>query len=126
MGVTVYFLRKQVHEGLIGDPHQALRLTSYSFQRAVSHILALGVIPTLLVGGGGYNPPAAAKHFALLTALVLGTTLDEDIPVEAEYWEELEKHGGIHIGKDEEVNADGESQVEKLCAPLKARILSMP
>jgi hypothetical protein len=104
---------------LEGDPHRALRLSTFAFTRVVSYILGLARVPTLLVGGGGYNPPAAAKHFALLTALVVGKTLEEDIPVEAEYWEELERHGGIHVGRDEDLNLEGELQVEEMCAALK-------
>jgi acetoin utilization deacetylase AcuC-like enzyme len=115
-------LSYDVDEGLIGDPHQGLQLTTYSFQRVVEFILSLGKVPTLVLGGGGYNPPCTAKHFALLTGLVLGRTLDEDIPVEAEYWEELERDGGIHVGKDEELKADGEHQVDRLCAALKQKI----
>lgn len=73
----------------------------------------------LLLGGGGYHPPSTAKHFALLTGLVLGQELDEEIPLEAEYWEELEKDGGIHVGRDSELRKEGEEEVERLCVTLK-------
>jgi histone deacetylase 8 len=87
----------------------------------VKHILELAV-PTLLLGGGGYHPPSAAKHFALLTSCVLGKTLDEQIPVDAEYWEELERDGTIHIGRDAGLTADGEEQVSALCTALEAKL----
>jgi len=94
-------------------------LTTYAFQRAVRHILGMGDLPILLLGGGGYHPPSAAKHFTLLTALVLGQELDADIPVEAEYWEELERDGGIHVGRDSELTVDGEKQAEIMCKALQ-------
>ena len=97
-------------------------MTSYSFQRALEHILSVAEVPTLLLGGGGYHPPSTAKHFALLTALVLGKTLDEEIPVEAEYWEELERDGGIHIGRDASLSTEGEQQVDTLCVALKEKL----
>ena len=77
----------------------------------------------LLLGGGGYHPASTAKHFTLLTALVLGKELDEDIPLEAEYWEELERDGGIHVGRDiKELNPDDECQVESLYTALKGKL----
>jgi acetoin utilization deacetylase AcuC-like enzyme len=101
----------------VTDPHRALQLTTYSFQRVINRILELKV-PKLLLGGGGYHPESTAKHFTLLTALVLGKTLDEDIPIEAEYWEELEKDGGIHVGRDSVLTEDGKAEVERLCIVL--------
>lgn len=76
----------------------------------------------MLLGGGGYHPESTAKHFTLLTALVLGKTLDEDIPVEAEYWEELEKDGGIHVGRDSELTDDGKLEVKRLCSALRQKL----
>jgi acetoin utilization deacetylase AcuC-like enzyme len=99
---------------LEADPHRALQLTTYSFQRVLQHILFLADRkPILLLGGGGYNPVSAAKHFALLTASVLGMTLDEQIPVEAEFWKELEREGGIHVGRDNELDDEGTKVVDK-------------
>jgi len=107
----------------VGDPHQALQLTTYSFRRVIHHILSLaGSKPVLLLGGGGYNPVSAAKHFALLTACVLGKTLGEEIPVEAEYWEELERAGGIHVGRDLPLTDEGKKQMEKYCAQFRDRL----
>ena len=106
--------------GLLTDPHKGLQLTTFHFRRAVDFILNLskgkGI---LLLGGGGYHPPTTAKHFALLTGLVLGQELVEEIPLEAEYWEELEKDGGINVGRDSELRKDGEEEVERLCAVVR-------
>ena len=107
-------------EGLVTDPHRALQLTTYSFQRVMSFIMTLkGEKPALLLGGGGYHPPSTAKHFTLLTALVLGQKLSEDIPLDAEYWEELERDGGIHVGREGHgLDTRGEEEVERLCIAL--------
>jgi acetoin utilization deacetylase AcuC-like enzyme len=104
----------------VTDPHRALQLTTYSFQRVVRHILGLaGGIPMLLLGGGGYNPVSTAKHFTLLTACILDQTLDEEIPVEAEYWEELERDGGIHVGWDTPLTEEGKKMGEKYCTTFQ-------
>jgi len=115
-------LPRNSNAGLTGDPHRGMQLTTYSFQRAVKSILELGRVPTLMLGGGGYHSPSAAKNFALLTGLVLGQELDEDIPVEAQYWEELEKDGGIHVGRDTRMPPSGHCEVEFLCESLRERL----
>ena len=55
--------------------------------------------------------------------MILGKNLDEDIPLEAQYWEELERDGdgGIHVGRDSQLTAEGEFQVERYYAALKQR-----
>ena len=50
-----------INVGLLTDPHRALQLTTFSFQRVVSFILA-SKKPVLLLGGGGYHPPSTAIH----------------------------------------------------------------
>ena len=82
-----------------------------------------GERPALLLGGGGYHAPSTAKHFTLLTALALGQTLSEDIPLEAEYWEELERDGGIHVGRDiSELDSKGKDEVDRLCLALSQKL----
>ena len=108
--------------GLLTDPHRGMSLTTHAFTRAASYILELCKVPTLILGGGGYHPPSTAKHFALLTATILGKELDEDIPVDAEYWEELEHDGGIHVGRDTQMPPDGEEEIERLCEALRQNI----
>jgi hypothetical protein len=76
----------------------------------------------MLLGGGGYHPPSTAKHFALLTACVLGKTLDDEIPIEAEYWEELERDGDIHVGRDIDITREGKDQVDALCTALQKKL----
>jgi histone deacetylase 8 len=118
------FRLNEADEGLVTDPHRALQLTTCSFQRVMSFILTLrGERPMLLLGGGGYHAPSTAKHFTLLTALVLGQTLSDDIPLEAEYWEELERDGGIHVGRDtHELDSKGKEEADRLCTALSQRL----
>ena len=100
-----------------------MNLTTHSFLRVISHIQSLGDVPTIFAGGGGYHLPSTAKHFTLLTALILGQTLDQEIPVEAQYWEELERDGdgGLHVGKDTQLTVEGGFQVERYYAALKQK-----
>jgi histone deacetylase 8 len=108
--------------GLLTDPHRGMQLTTYSFQRVVEFILNLGRVPTLVLGGGGYHPPSTAKHFALLTGIILDKELDDEIPLDAQYWEELEKDGGIHVGRDTKMPSDGTDEIERLCVALQRKL----
>jgi hypothetical protein len=107
--------------GLLTDPHRGMQSTTFAFVRVVRGILGR-VGPVLLVGGGGYHGPSAAKHFALVTGCVLGREVDDEIPVEAEYWEELERDGGIHVGRDVSLTTEGEKQVDSLCTALQQKL----
>ena len=61
----------------------------------ISEILgwsAVPAIPVLLLGGGGYNTPNAARGWAYLTSIALGRPLELDIetvPEDCEMWEKL-------------------------------------
>jgi acetoin utilization deacetylase AcuC-like enzyme len=92
-----------------------MKLTTHAFLRTVQYILHETNVPTVLLGGGGYHPPSSAKHFTVLTAGVLGREIAAEIPLEAEYWEELERDGGLHVGKEScEMGLKEEEEVAEL------------
>ncbi|XP_064627403.1 histone deacetylase 8-like [Lineus longissimus] len=66
-------------DGLHGDPHESFNLSHLSLGECVKTILDWN-LPTLLLGGGGYNLPNTAKCWTYLTGIVQKKTLDTDIP----------------------------------------------
>ncbi|CAB3987103.1 histone deacetylase 8-like [Paramuricea clavata] len=66
-------------DGLAGDPMNSFNLTQYGLGASVHYISSLEK-PLLLLGGGGYNFPNAARCWTYITAMVLGKKLPEDIP----------------------------------------------
>ncbi|XP_026314256.1 histone deacetylase 8-like isoform X2 [Hyposmocoma kahamanoa] len=66
-------------DALAHDPNGGTCLTIKGYTLCVQSVLDKR-IPTILLGGGGYNHPNAARLWTSLTALTIGKTLDEDIP----------------------------------------------
>jgi hypothetical protein len=62
------FFTKTLCQGSIADPYKEWNLTPVGFNRCVNLLLEQH-LPTLLLGGGGYNHTHAAKHWAQLTSL---------------------------------------------------------
>jgi histone deacetylase 8 len=82
-------------DGLAGDPCKEFNLSLGGYGDVISEILgwsAVPAIPVLLLGGGGYNTPNAARGWAYLTSIALGRPLELDIetvPEDCEMWEKL-------------------------------------
>lgn len=66
-------------DALAGDPMNCFNLTHQGLGECVNHLTTLH-LPLLLLGGGGYNFPNAARCWTYLTAMVLGKSLPNDIP----------------------------------------------
>ncbi|KAJ3269597.1 Histone deacetylase 8 [Terramyces sp. JEL0728] len=66
-------------DGLAKDPLGGWNLTGKSYCRCVETILGLNK-PTVILGGGGYNPINVAKCWTSVTAKCLGVDLPTDIP----------------------------------------------
>uniref|UniRef100_A0A6P8I495 Histone deacetylase n=1 Tax=Actinia tenebrosa TaxID=6105 RepID=A0A6P8I495_ACTTE len=64
---------------LAGDPMASFNLTQFGVGRCVKNLLSWG-IPTLLLGGGGYDMTNTARCWTYLTSVVLGRLLPNDIP----------------------------------------------
>ncbi|KAJ2161322.1 Histone deacetylase 8 [Coemansia sp. RSA 552] len=58
-------------DGLAGDPHKVFNLTADGLVRAVELVLGWG-LPTLLLGGGGYNSANCARCWTRITAAACG------------------------------------------------------
>ncbi|XP_059148896.1 histone deacetylase 8-like [Physella acuta] len=66
-------------DGLAEDPMASFNLTHTGMARCVSYMLSWR-LPTVLLGGGGYNFPATAKCWTVLTSVAVGKKLPVDIP----------------------------------------------
>ncbi|KAJ2942817.1 hypothetical protein O0L34_g15005 [Tuta absoluta] len=71
-------------DALAHDPHGGAGLTIQGYCSCIQRVLDKRK-PTILLGGGGYKHPNAARLWTSLTALVTGVELDENIP-EHENW----------------------------------------
>lgn len=67
-------------DALAGDPRGGTNLAAADLAACVRHVLDWQV-PTILLGGGGYQLPNTARYWAYLTAVVCGreNELDDDI-----------------------------------------------
>jgi acetoin utilization protein AcuC len=66
-------------DSLAGDPLSGMELSNVSLWRAVDELLALGV-PTVVLGGGGYNPWTLTRYWAGLWATIAGETIPAELP----------------------------------------------
>lgn len=64
---------------LSGDPIGTFSLTPHGLGDIVRYVLHLGM-PTLLLGGGGYNFPNTARFWTICTALAIDENLTNEIP----------------------------------------------
>ena len=69
-------------DGLSNDPFEEFLLSSFAFTGFFDRLLKSfdQNIPILILGGGGYNPPEAAKCWLLILAKILDIQLDRSIP----------------------------------------------
>ena len=69
-------------DSLNGDPLSGMNLSNVSLWRTVEALLALGV-PTVVLGGGGYNPWTLTRYWAGLWATMKGEALPAELPPDA-------------------------------------------
>jgi len=62
-----------------GDPVGKGNLTEKGLGQCVARVMELK-LPTLFLGGGGYNQRNSAKCWAYLTSLITGVSISSDIP----------------------------------------------
>ncbi|CAH0561320.1 unnamed protein product [Brassicogethes aeneus] len=92
---------------LRGDPIGEGNLTLKTMGECVKKIMDCK-LPTLYLGGGGYNFPNTARLWAYLTSLILKCDLDDDIPDSCDYFTQFVPTYELHIDpslqKDENKN----------------------
>ena len=99
---------------LVGDPIGTFSLTPQRLSQCVHSVLLWG-LPTLLLGGGGYNLPNTARFWTLCTAHTVGhgETLPTDIPEHAGF----DNYGpdySLHVMPGNRQDENTEKSVEEL------------
>lgn len=66
-------------DAIVGDPLGNTNLTPNDFGKCISTVLNWNV-PTVFLGGGGYNIPNTGRYWTYLTSIICKTTIGDDIP----------------------------------------------
>lgn len=71
-------------------------------------------VPTLVLGGGGYNIRSVARCWVYETALLLDTDIEDTIPYN-DYWQYFEPNHKLHFTKQPGIeNQNGKEYLDKL------------
>ncbi|XP_050307960.1 histone deacetylase 8-like [Anthonomus grandis grandis] len=104
-------------DGLNEDPIGESNLTLNGIGTCIKTILGCD-IPTLFLGGGGYNLPNTARLWTYLTSLIVNQELENDIPDSSKYFCEYGPSFELHIAegrkKDHNTTQHINSMVEKI------------
>ena len=76
-------------DGIFGDPHQSFNLTPRAIVECVKYLMDNCPVPTLLLGGGGYNHANTAKCWTSILGAVLDEDISEDIPDSCSQFEQF-------------------------------------
>ncbi|KAF5302302.1 hypothetical protein FQA39_LY10341 [Lamprigera yunnana] len=79
-----------------GDPIGEINVTPKVMGICISEILKCN-LPTLFLGGGGYNIANTSRYWTYLTSLILKKSIDDDIPDSSEYFTEYKPTYELHI-----------------------------
>ncbi|XP_066252239.1 histone deacetylase 8-like isoform X1 [Euwallacea similis] len=94
-------------DGLNGDHVGECNLTLKGLGNCVKSVLNCN-LPTLLLGGGGYNAPNTARLWTYITAIALNRDVDNDIPDSFEYFSRFGPSYELNIeaGRKSDLNND--------------------
>eukprot|EP00187_Rhodella_violacea_P000118 CAMPEP_0174902460 /NCGR_PEP_ID=MMETSP0167-20121228/37849_1 /TAXON_ID=38298 /ORGANISM="Rhodella maculata, Strain CCMP736" /LENGTH=387 /DNA_ID=CAMNT_0016144475 /DNA_START=61 /DNA_END=1224 /DNA_ORIENTATION=- len=104
-------------DSLAKDRIGCFNLTVKGHGNCVRFVRNFGV-PTLVLGGGGYNIRSVARCWLYETAVVLDREVDEQIPYN-DYWEYFGPDFNLHIQKSPMENSNSKEYLDK----LKSKIL---
>ncbi|KAF5284584.1 hypothetical protein FQR65_LT02410 [Abscondita terminalis] len=92
---------------IVGDRVGQANITPKAMGECVKKILKCK-LPTLFLGGGGYNAANTARYWTYLTSIILEKSLEEDIPSCSEYFTKYEPSYELHIdeGNQRDHNTD--------------------
>lgn len=99
-------------DSLARDRLGFFNLTIKGHGRCVSYVKSFG-IPTLVLGGGGYNIRSVARCWVYETALLLDTELDDKIPYN-DYWLYYDPDHKLHFAKQDKENKNSREYLERV------------
>ena len=106
---------------LVGDPLGGFNLTPTALSNCVRDLLAYQT-PMLVLGGGGYNKENTARCWTAITATVLGTELEEDIPDEDHYFTNYGPDFTVGISAGCAKNKNKQEDIDLMISTIKANI----
>ena len=109
---------------LVGDPLGGFNLTPAAICDCVERVMSYN-LPTLILGGGGYNPANTARLWTQITATVLGADLDDDIPDEDHFFTKYGPDFQLTISPGCVRNKNKQEDVDKLLEKLNHNIFLM-
>jgi len=110
-------------DSLAQDRLGCFNLTTRGHANCVSFVKSFNV-PTLVLGGGGYNIRSVARCWVNETATVLGQELDTRIPYN-DYWEYFAPDYNLHVEKTQMENANSKMYLEKLRIKIMENLRSL-
>lgn len=102
------------------DPMQSFNLTPAAVAKCLRHVLDWS-LPTLVVGGGGYNLANSARSWAYLTASVLDHKLPAEIP-EHEYFLEYGPGYQLDISPSHLPNLNRDDYLEQVSSTIMRNV----
>ncbi|KAJ2584438.1 Histone deacetylase 8 [Coemansia sp. RSA 1836] len=111
-------------DGLAGDPHRVFNLTGQALVDAVRAVVAWD-LPTLLLGGGGYNHANVARCWTRLAAVAAGEgdiAPSEDIPEHAflgDYAPAFDMAIDATLAADDNTNESIEATISAVVAAIR-------
>ena len=108
---------------LSGDPIGTFSLTPQGLADNINTVLQWN-LPTLLVGGGGYNFTNTARFWALCTATVAGEILSNDIP-EHDYFEHYSPDFNLLVVPSNRPDENTDKYIAELLQVFEAQLLNV-
>ena len=108
---------------LSGDPIGTFSLTPHGMGDNVAYILGWK-LPTVLLGGGGYNFPNTAKFWAICTGLVAGHKLTNEIP-EHSHYESYSPDFDLSVTPSNRPDENTDKYIDNLLATISAHLSNL-
>ncbi|KAM9501445.1 histone deacetylase 8 isoform 2-T2 [Clarias gariepinus] len=102
---------------MAGDPMCSFNMTPVGVSQCLSHVLEWK-LPTLLLGGGGYNLANTARCWTYLTGTVLEQTLSSEIP-DHEFFTEYGPDYTLEISPSCRPDRNESQQLERVISTIK-------
>ena len=106
---------------LVGDPLGGFNLTPASITACVADVMSYQT-PLLVLGGGGYNLENAARCWTAVTASLLDTELEDDIPDEDNYFTKYGPDFTLSLSPGCVRNKNKQEDIDLIIRTIKANI----
>ncbi|XP_060688640.1 histone deacetylase 8 [Hemiscyllium ocellatum] len=105
---------------IAGDPMCSFNMTPVGVGKCLRYILNWE-LPTLVLGGGGYNHANTARCWTYLTAIILGKTLSSEIP-DHEYFTEYGPDYVLEITRSCRTDQNDPHRLEQILSMIRGNL----